>query len=168
MSISNNSIKRLIAILFCIEVGVTLLLMQISHSILISVISLGVLATWTIKYWILVDRKIDMDSVGITVRFLWYSKTYPWTQIRIVRSFECKNAFGYRIPYIKGIEISSKQISRPSWIKPLQYGLFYRPFSYIVLHFPPVTQPAVSYYPIYEVNPDTLYEFLRERNLKIN
>lgn len=168
MSLRNREINNQVVFLLAVVIVVSWVLILTSQSTLIGMIFLIVLGAVITRYWILAGRIIHIDSIGITVRFLWYRKTYLWTQVKTVRVFECKDAIGYRLPYTRGIEISKKIVSRPSWMQPMQFGFFFHPFSYIVIHFPPSEKPPIKLPPLYEVNPDRMFELMNTWGIRID
>lgn len=113
-------------------------------------------------YWVAVGRTFNLDYEGITISWLCLSKTVPWDKIKLKQLFNSKNGFGYRDIYSSGIELSYKIISRPSWIKPMQYCFMRHPFSYIVFHFPPAKSPPIKYPAIYEIDRTVLTEAIEE------
>lgn len=113
-------------------------------------------------YWIAVGRTFILDHTGIAISWLWFSKTISWNELKVKQLFNSKNGFGYRNVYSSGMELSYKKISRPNWIKPMQYCFMRHPFSYVVIHFTPDKPPPIKYPAVYEIDRNFLIQALNE------
>lgn len=113
-------------------------------------------------YWVAVSRTLIFDHKGVTISWLWFSKCVCWDEMNVKQFFNSKNGFGYRDIYSSGMELSYKKITRPSWIKPMQYCFMRHPFSYIVIHFLPDKSPPVKYPAVYEIDRNILIQALNE------
>ena len=115
-----------------------------------------------LMYWIAVGRTFIFDHKGVTISWLWFSKSVCWDAMNVKQFFNSKNGFGYRDIYSSGMELSYKKISRPTWIKPMQYCFMRHPFSYVVIHFTPDNPPPIKYPAVYEIDRNILIPALNE------
>ena len=115
-----------------------------------------------IRYWISVGRSIDIDLAGVTISFLWIKKRYLWKELSASR-FDTPHALGSKIEYLSGIEIQKEELRRPRWLKPMAYGIWMHPFTYVYVHDLPQHDPLqigrqVKYPATYELNADTMQQ----------
>ncbi len=116
-------------------------------------------------YWIATGRTIVLEPDGAEISFLWIKRKYSWDQLLTKQFFKCENGLGFRIPYTDGIELCHRKVSRPSWIKPMQYNFIFHPFAYIVIHFPPINKTPIKYPALYEVDRKTLVNAIKKWGL---
>lgn len=96
-------------------------------------------AIGVVRAWIAMGRTLIMNAEGCTVQFLWYRRTYRWTELKTKRIEDYTNRFGYRDPYTAGAIFCKKQIKKQSRWKPGSYSarFYVHPFSFFFVYFDP-------------------------------
>ena len=153
---SDQSIVFTVTFMLVGAIVVSWLFYSVTNSVCLPLVFIGICFLMITRYWIAVGRVFVLDCNGVTISFLWYKKCYAWEDFQLKKFFICKEGFGYRSPYSRGIELSYKQIRRPTWLQPIQYCFLAHPFSYIVIHFPPEKQPPIKYPAIYESDDESV------------
>ena len=126
--------------------NVALLLLVVAASLLLFVrinsIS-GAFVIWSVcsglifRRWIATGKTITLDANGCTVSFFWYKRRYKWSDFITIKYGDYTKSFGYKSPYMRGIEFSPYRNKRPRWIKPAEYCELFHPISYIYIYFTP-------------------------------
>ncbi len=89
-----------------------------------------------VKNWIDFGRTFLLEENGITISFLWITKTIPWSQFRYKRLYNRENALGSREISRTGVEFSPFAKPRPSFLTPATYcSLLLNSFSYVFIYF---------------------------------
>ena len=88
------------------------------------------------KYWIAVGRTFVIDQAGVIVKFFCIQKRYNWQEIKVRNIEYRKNSIGYRLPYVKGAVLCKYTLNKPRWMMSATYGVLFRSFSLIFVHFP--------------------------------
>lgn len=96
---------------------------------------LGIGVIVTVRYWIMLMRKLIMDEQGCTVSFLWFKKKYYWNQLKVKRIESYEKHQGYSIPYTGGVIFSKKSVYKPIGWTPLYYNWLFHPFSFFFVNF---------------------------------
>ena len=81
---------------------------SVSDSIKFPVVSVIPLLILVIRAWISSCRTYIIDEGGITVRFLWYQRTFKWDELKTKRIENYSNSIGYRQPYTRGVIFYNK------------------------------------------------------------
>ncbi len=82
-------------------------------------------------------RTLIMDEEGCTIKFLWFTHKYKWTELETKRIEDYTNALRYMEPYGKGVIFYKKRVRKPKWILPSHYNIFIHPFSFFFVYFDP-------------------------------
>lgn len=125
--------------LLCVMVILSFCLITLVDSITV----VGVVFVPTIlvvRWWIAIGRTLIMKAEECTVQFLWYRRTYRWTELKTKRIEDYTNRLGYRDPYTSGAIFCKKQIKKQSKWKPATYSMFVHPFSFFFVYFDPHIQ----------------------------
>ncbi len=88
-----------------------------------------------IRFWIALRRTIIMSESGCTIKFLWYTKTYKWSQLKIKRIENYSKSYGYKDYYTSGALFSPSKIHKPRWLKPATYCGLIHPLSVVFVYF---------------------------------
>lgn len=113
------------------------LLLSVANNIVFSVITATLLIIIAVRYWISAGRVLIMDAEGCTVQFLWYCRTYKWTELETKRIEDYTNSIGYRQPYTAGVIFYKNTTRKPSWLMPAEYSMYAHPFSFFFVYFDP-------------------------------
>ena len=132
---SSKAFSIMSILLMCFAVLFSVLIAYLTSNIIFSGIVFLFLLLIAARYWVSLGRTLIMDSDGCTVKFLCFSRCYKWQELQVKNVEIYKNAYGYRIPHIKGAYFSKRQINKPRWIKPAQYGALIHPFSFLYVNF---------------------------------
>lgn len=89
-----------------------------------------------IRFWVSTDRTLVINQEGCTVKFMCFSKTYRWSELKIKSVVNCKNAIGGVEPYNSCVIFSTKH-RNPSWLLPSSYSFHAHPYSFIFIYFDP-------------------------------
>ena len=110
---------------------------SVSDSIKFPVVSVIPLLILVIRAWISSCRTYIIDEGGITVRFLWYQRTFKWDELKTKRIENYSNSIGYRQPYTRGVIFYNKATKKPAWLMPAEYSMLIHPFCFIFIYFDP-------------------------------
>ena len=89
------------------------------------------------REWIAVDRTFILNEEGITVKFLFYSKEYKWSALKVKSIVNCEKSKGAVEPYKSCAIFSPKSHQKPKWLLPSMYGRLFHPISFIFIYFDP-------------------------------
>ena len=117
-------------LLFLLVLAYSIMIWSIIYNVWFSIAFFLILTFITIRFWVCAGRTFILSQQGYTVKFLLFSRFYPWEETK-TKSFEdYTNALGYRQPYLKGAIFTSRSIRKPSRLKPADYCFWTHPFSF--------------------------------------
>lgn len=150
-------------LLFLSTTGASVLLVKIGSWIGAIILFLyGAISS--LCYWMALGRTLVFSEKGLEVRFLWIVRTYAWEQIKARNYVDCTNSIGHRSPYTHGAEFQRSCPYRPKWLKPGEFSIYVRPWSYVFVYFPPKNRPGrrSENAPRYEVDETTFRNTMSE------
>lgn len=155
----------LLGISFC----ASSLILIYTNSLIGSALLLGLGILLAVRFWFAFGRCIDMKSTGLIVSFLFFKKRISWENIWQVRVFDTSKCIGYKSTLSSGVEIFFHIASRPAWLDPTAYCMFFNTTNYVFLSFSDTAiQPNGMQYPVYfEVSELDFMEKLREWGVSI-
>lgn len=101
----------------------------------LSAVLLGFIVFWILRFCISVGRTLIFDENGCTVKFLWFSKSFKWEELKTKKIVDLKDALGYRQPYTAGAMFSIRHVRLPGWLALSDYCVFVHPFEFIFVNF---------------------------------
>lgn len=149
--------------LFLCSVTASLLMLFFFQNAIIAIVLFLITCILCMRQWVATGKTLIIDGNGVTVKFLWIHKHYSWWELKTKRIVSLKNSYGYKDSYTKCVELSSKKILRPHWIKPAEYCTIFHPVTYLFLYFPTKEQSVHVRYPsIYEIDERLFTEAISE------
>lgn len=88
-----------------------------------------------IRHWVAFGRIITLNEEGCSIQFLCWKRTYLWSVLKTKRVEYTADCWGHEDGYTWSVIFSKKYIKRPMKLKPLTYGVYLHPFSFVFLHF---------------------------------
>ncbi len=92
-------------------------------------------------------RTFEFSELGCTVSFLWFKKTYKWSDIVVKAYMSCENVHDKMLYYKFAAVFSARHISNPITLHPGNYA-FLHPWSFIYVYLIDADDPkreGVSY-----------------------
>lgn len=94
-----------------------------------------------LQTWVAIGRTLFFDRNGITVKFLIFTKTYTWKELKTKRIENYSDRLRINHAYNKAAVFSPKIIRNPLKLYPINYNifavLFTNPFKYMFIYFDP-------------------------------
>ena len=166
---SSNEYTKIFIVLICIILmfwGIVFLAFDFGR-ITILVIALFLLA-FSFSFWISSTKILIMDESGCTVKVLFISHRYTWSELNI-EMIDYAGMIGYRDPYRGGV-IFYKGKRRPKFLKPSSYSVFAHPLKFFHVNFEPEAPYNKGVYcpDLYSVSKDEFLEKMNEWGVKIS
>ena len=85
-----------------------------------------------------------MDAKGCTISFLCFRHRCAWDELMTKRVENCADRTIYKSPYDRAVLFSTKSLSKPARMKPMEVALvpFHQPFFFV--YFLPKNQQLVN------------------------
>ena len=130
--------RQIVMLIFVFAVIVFALFGALSdfNDLVLPILASSFIIILNIRFWITYDRILELNENGCTVKFMCFSKTYRWSELKIKNVVDCKNAIGGIESYELCVIFSTKH-KNPRWLLPSVYGFFAHPFSFIFIYFDP-------------------------------
>lgn len=169
---ARKDIQTKIFFLFILDVCTFVLIYYVGHNFLHSFICFFALLLYILHFWFVSGKSICFDQNGCTVNFLFYKKTYCWSELKI-KSIEKHNmVFGFDVPSeLTCIIFSKKKYFKPKFISPATYcELVPFCFDFIYLNLIPQNYDAEKLptnYSVYPVDEQLFYSKMKEWNIEL-
>ena len=89
---------------------------------------------YLIREWISLGRTIHITNQGLKISFLFFTKEYSWSQLKTKRIADYSKAFGSGDNSGRGIDFSVHERNCKG-IKPIDYSVWFHPFTYVFVAF---------------------------------
>ena len=125
-----------------------------------------------IRAWVVLGRTLIFSKEGCTVKFMFYSKTYKWQELKTKQIKDFSNGISYKEqPFKQGTIFCSKSINFPKKLKPAGFNYLYRPFGFFFVYFKPCSNyyanKSLLYSDLYVVNEDEFRNNLKKWKVDI-
>ncbi len=123
--------------------------------------------------WIAFGRTLIFTKDGCTVRFIFFSKTYAWQDLKTKQIMDFSDRISNKEkPFTKGAVFYSKKVMLPKHLKPGMFNLYFNPFSFFFVYFRPdedyYAHKSMMYSDLYVTDETEFRDNLKKWGIEIN
>ena len=74
------------------------------------------------------EKTLIMDSQGCTIKFLCFSRSYKWSELKTKEYRYFKDGHAYRDTFESGAIFCKRRVRMPKWTKPSVFALYFQAF----------------------------------------